>query len=776
MQTNSIPPLPVKRVSGPRIFGHTLFGIILPAFALGFEIATGLSNEIYLNPIPNLLYVLLVGMVPAIIALNLYRCIRRAPLGPWDFHLNSFCITISLAYALLYLPITPFAALGIIAYGMGLLPLAPLISLIAAYRIRKEMKRQLAPTTSITWRHFSAGFAIALALLFIPTIPTVLTNHAMTRYARADADAQVSTIQFLRTFGSDRVLLKACYGNSGPSFFGIGNHTSLDRELARKLFYRVTGESFNSHRIDSNTFFPVRGDSRDSDLGGEHVGQRIEELTLEESRLDGILKPEFGSGYVEWTMVFRNDHRWRQQEARMLISMPTGGVASRVTLWVNGEPREAAFGTKAKVRAAYQNVAVRQNRDPILVNWAGPDLLLAQCFPIPSDGGTMKVRIGISFPLESNGADHMQYRYPCIVAENFNMPDTLQHSVWYEEAVDTTTISHPAVELSNEQLQTQYNRTQSKPSRLQTKFTSALPHDDATAMNLLAKLPTQRTQQQPDAVVIDGSHTMADHAPAIAHWLTTTQGPLHLYFAGDELHDFQGTGPACAEWLLQQKFAGGQDNVPALTEAIRGLQTSATQAAPKTIYWFSGPQPIQLSGTERIRQLFERRPLPIKIVGCLTSRDYNALYELAPLAYSDTLHLSEDGLLTYPVIRYEALEATLPGPEGSSHPYRIWLANRIRTLAAATYANQAHLGPAQFKTKITQLANQAANAYLVTQLSGAVVLETDQQYKDNDLEAGDPNRTPTVPEAKHYALILGLASLFCIAARRRLQQRPTDQM
>jgi hypothetical protein len=46
-------------------------------------------------------------------------------------------------------------------------------------------------------------------------------------------------------------------------------------------------------------------------------------------------------------------------------------------------------------------------------------------------------------------------------------------------------------------------------------------------------------------------------------------------------------------------------------------------------------------------------------------------------------------------------------------------------------------------------------------------LETDQQYKDNDLEAGDPNKVPTVPEYKHYALILGLCSLTWIVGLRR---------
>ena len=56
---------------------------------------------------------------------------------------------------------------------------------------------------------------------------------------------------------------------------------------------------------------------------------------------------------------------------------------------------------------------------------------------------------------------------------------------------------------------------------------------------------------------------------------------------------------------------------------------------------------------------------------------------------------------------------------------------------------------------------------IVTQLSGAVVLETDQQYKDNKLEAGDPNHLPTVREFKHYELILGICSLAWIGFQRR---------
>jgi len=272
------------------------------------------------------------------------------------------------------------------------------------------------------------------------------------RYLRAGSDNKSAAIQLLRTFGSEEVLLKACYRRADPIFFW-GGGSRLETAEARKLYYRVTGESFNENRREQGNFWTMRGGSSfDRDLGGEHVGQRIDEINLQESRLDGLIDPQSGTGYVEWTMVFRNDDARREHEARLLLSMPTGGVASRVTLWVNGEAREAAFGSKAK---------------------------------------------------------------------------------------------------------------------------------------------------------------------------------------------------------------------------------------------------------------------------------------------------------------------------GSSHAQRVWLANQIRSLARHSYNQQARLGPSKFQIEIARIADRAAEAYLVTQLSGAVVLETDQQYKENDLEAGDPNQVPTVPEYKHFALIMGMASLTWLVGRRR---------
>jgi|GEM_PF-3363533 len=103
--TDSAPPAQStpEPITLGRIISHFLFGIFLPAFTLGFEIVTGFSDEIYINPIPSLFHVVVVGLVPAILALNLYRCTQRQFASIRDIHLNSACIAITMVYAVIYL-------------------------------------------------------------------------------------------------------------------------------------------------------------------------------------------------------------------------------------------------------------------------------------------------------------------------------------------------------------------------------------------------------------------------------------------------------------------------------------------------------------------------------------------------------------------------------------------------------------------------------------------------------------------------------------------------
>ncbi len=88
----------------------------------------------------------------------------------------------------------------------------------------------------------------------------------------------------------------------------------------------------------------------------------------------------------------------------------------------------------SQVREAYQKVAVVQRRDPVLVTWAGIDRVLMQCFPVPRNGGRMKVRVGITIPLPRQTPETAYLRLPCYAERNFGVDKLLKHAIWLESS------------------------------------------------------------------------------------------------------------------------------------------------------------------------------------------------------------------------------------------------------------------------------------------------------------------------------------------------------
>jgi hypothetical protein len=252
----------------------------------------------------------------------------------------------------------------------------------------------------------------------------------------------------LRIFGDDDLLLQLSYGSaSWPAgiFSALvmlrdpDRPRILQRQLvpspaqAREIYYRVHGIPFNAKP-------PPRGNSRlssladfqfDNDHGGTQVGGRLNGLHLVSSRIDGSISGDDAVAYLEWTVEFRNSSTI-DRETRLQLALPPNAVVSRATLWVNGEEREAAYGGRGEVRAAYQRVAVRERRDPLLVTTKGADRVMAQAFPVPRNGGTIKFKLGISAPLEMVDVSRARLTLPAIVDRNFSFPDDLRHNVWIE--------------------------------------------------------------------------------------------------------------------------------------------------------------------------------------------------------------------------------------------------------------------------------------------------------------------------------------------------------
>lgn len=766
-----------------------LFGVVLPLGTVVYEFLTGACAGVLFDPIPTVAHAVLVTVVP-LANLAVWIAVlrgdqrRRTALG-WA---NGFAIGVALVYAALFLPATPFAAMGILFFGFGLVPLAPLISLVCAVALRTQLRRRGANGTPLPGLWRGAGLGVACLAVF--ALPMILTKVGL-EMATSDSPAESRRgVGWLRDWGQNEALLRACYGRvgRGGQLYSWGKR--INPEAARTIYYRVNGHAFNA--VPPPKLYAGRARwnlmeeqfTWDDDQGGDAVAGRARGLSLAASRQDGAIYPEAALAYVEWTLEFKNDSLL-QREARAQIALPPGGVVSRLTLWIDGEEREAAFGGRSQVKTAYKEV-VQQRRDPVLVTTCGPDSVLVQCFPVPPDGGRMKLRLGITAPLVLTAADTGCLRWPCFVERNFTIGDQFHHSLWVES---NQPIETPGAKLKAEQgkpgvyaLRGQlrdddlwapiHGIRARRPAEVIAAWTKETRESDG---QIIRQAIVEKPEASPDRVilVLDATKGMEGCLPAIRAALGRLPPNTDFAFllardGCEELVPLQKAGADLASRTarLKPRTAGGQDNVPALVRAW----DLAAQAKTGVVVWVHGPQPMLLESAEELRQRFERSPNPPLLLELQTQPGPNRVLEkldglksarsvLRLGKLEDDLERLFSGWSTRAAslgfTRARGEPATPgnppPGAETSMHLARLWAADEVARLCAARHFTEA-----------TQL---AARYQLVTPVSGAVVLETKAQYQRAGLEPVPPESVPVVPEPSVGILLL--LGLLLLAARRR---------
>jgi hypothetical protein len=782
-----------------------VFGVALPLITLGIELATHMCAGAFFDPIPTWWHVLLVAFVPLTNFL-VWRATRDSGqrhrnLLAW---LNAFVLGITLFYALIFLPLIPPAVPAVIFLGWGLLPMSPLFAFAAAARLRRHLRCLDGNDRALSglW----LGIALAFAVVALIQLPTSLTQIGLLMATSDSPDERSRGLRWLRSFGNGQALLRACYGRARwaqnldlISWLFTDGHSVSDAD-ARNIYYRVTGRAFNT--VPAPQIYTARGRwnvleeefTWDNDQGGDSVAGRVKGLSLASSRQDGFIDADAALAYLEWTLEFKNISTL-QREARAQILLPPGGVVSRLTLWINGEEREAAFGGRSQVREAYRNV-VTQRRDPVLVTTCGPDRVLVQVFPVQPNGGLMKARIGITTPLILTQAGEAALPWPCFLERNFTIPDGFKHALWVE--------SKQPLESAGGRLKA--DRAQSGLTAVRGEVTeSELSHPqhvvrirrdsamreawtiDARDENnrLIRQIITEGTATPPERVVfvVDGSQAMEEHFSAIAGTLENLPAGIEfaVLAANGQLADSPlpaqrgsaETYRSAARELGRMQAMGGQDNVPAL---VRAWDLAA--ASPQgVIVWIHGPQPILLDNAEQLKQRFERRPDSPLLYEIQTHTGPNRIIEkLDGIASVKSVPRLEglDGDLkrlftawggstkSFALVR-ERLNADMPvasmrGKQTSLHLARLWALDEILRLVATRRFDQA-----------LQLAGRYQ---LVTAISGAVVLESQTQYQAAGLKPVEAQSVPAVPEPSTWVLlVMGLACFAGQAFRRRKPNR-----
>ena len=766
------------------------FGVILPLAVTIFEMVSGFCAGVFFDPMPTLLHGLLLFAVPF---LNWWLLTKGRAAGSLIQGIAvGVALVISGFYGLLFLPLLPASIFALIFFGLGLLSLSPILALVATWRITKRNRDRATQP----WRFrtgLKIGVGAVLALLLAMEGPGLWTRYQLSRAKSEENDVAKSGVAMMRVFSSERTLLKVCYeGSRGAmmatdisgwmvsgwkfpaAMVGFDVWSNPETDKLRDVYFRVTGKSFNSVKPPK----PVRGNflSRelmmdefefDEALGGDNVSLRLKNLHLAESRFDGHVDTASRLGYGEWTLVFTNTSA-QAKEARCQVRLPKDGKVSRLTLWVNGEPREAAFNSVSKVKAAYKSVAVVQRRDPVLVTMAGPDTVMVQCFPVPAHG-QMKIRIGISSPLEGD-----RWVLPRVVERNFGIKEGAENALWMQadaafEFSGAEGLAGSIKDGVGFSANTVRNLGGDLDRLLAVRFKdlAAVPEtvwcEDQFARESEKFLERRMENIKRPAVgkvilVVDGSASMKRTGPSLAGMLAThfSGKNLELIIADDgaKITDING--------LSSFRYSGGRDNEAALRAAV----SHAKESGNGVVVWLHGPQAVKLSAGEALLQLLER--------GTHKPDIYD--FEMVPGPNRLSDQLGKDGFLKRGPTLFDPdqdLRKFLTGLlEGRDEISPVWRraqakegleGKRVWDQLARSWAME------KSESQDADRALTAAKYQLVTPVSGAVVLETLEQFKQHGLEPVDVSATPSIPsipEPSGAALVI-LAAMTALLRRRR---------
>jgi hypothetical protein len=780
--------------------GALILGVIYPALVVAFELATHICAQAFFDPMPTFGHVLAAGFVPAS-NLAVWMHLRNA--GARNVKLLAFAngaaIAVAGFYALLFLPLLPLALIGIV-YAIGVLPLAPLVSFAYALRLRATFRAR-HPDMRLRGP-LLGGLATGLAALLLLDLPPAATRLGIQWAASSMPAERERGLVLLRAWGDDDLLLRLCYGAAGrPTgllsalvMFG-GDSWLAPRPApiasspaqAREIYYRVHGVPFNARPAPSERGRATRfADFRfDDDHGGTQVGGRLQGLDMISSRIDGSVSGDDALAYLEWEFTYRNSGPL-DREARLQLALPPGGVVSRATLWVDGEEREAAYGGRGEVRAAYQRVAVQQRRDPLLVTSKGADRVLVQAFPVPRNGGTIKFKIGISAPLDIVAPSRARLTLPALVDRNFSFAPGMSHAVWIESK-QPLTVSAPGLiagrpdaglfriagavadgELSGARASVTLDRNPDLG-----RLAARMGEGDGVVQDVVMSAPAAPGVL---LLVIDGSARLANKVESVIRALDAipADAKVGAIVAAEPMPRLP-PGPwsplrkqNLVKLLRSAAFIGGQDNAPALAEALQMLEPEPNA----TLLWIHGPQPVHFqesaAGLEQATARLSRLP---RVILYAVEPGPNELLPDVPWAWSarslpqtsapendlaEFFARTMSRLPAYEIRRTQAQSAE-GLRRGSDHIARLWANERVLELMRTD--------PIRNRAAAVSLATQYQ---LVTPVSGAVVLETKQQYDESRLTPVSQATVPTVPEPQEWALaLIACAALAWFAWRHR---------
>jgi MYXO-CTERM domain-containing protein len=403
-----------------------------------------------------------------------------------------------------------------------------------------------------------------------------------------------------------------------------------------------------------------------------------------------------------------------------------------------------------------------ERRDPVLVNMIGPDRVMMQCFPVPEKGGRMKVRMGITAPVDATTQSRLWM--PSLLERNFIAPAPhllrLRSDTDFAGSQSREQTLQPSTAELGKTFVTMNSPTGTAPVWTEDRF--AIPAERFLRRDTSIEPSTAWGQV---CVVVDTSIGNATAKPAVRTALEKliAQGTqLTLLLPHDSGFDVITDQAAIVPALQSASFVGGRDNTGAVHEALRLAKTKGAQAM---VLWLHGAQPLKFEESA----VGTYNPTGVMLCPIALSPGPNRvlehLYREEPVQAPRSWSTGDDlvaAMMAPPTVKHRYTRTAAAPTDDSAK-----VSDQLARHWAFAEVMKAFRG---MKVVPSDQAALASRYQLVTPYSGAVVLETQAQYDRAGLAAIDPNFSPhlpgTTPEPGGALLVLIAGGIGLLRRRR----------
>jgi hypothetical protein len=275
-----------------------------------------------------------------------------------------------------------------------------------------------------TQRAFIAGAAFSGLVASSIFLTNYIDSKLHETAAKADASAVISkissvpSIPILNGAPNSNSLETGTSGSGGSAIPNIGTSG-----VQTPISSRESPTNLSAVETRQNGFaaLPAVPDNSSSVISDQQVKRTlvpIAGLSTSRSVITGVVDPLTMTASYYWTFTLKNQTD-SSKEAQMNIALPNGAVVSRATLWINGRAEEAAFNSTNQVQNAYDWI-VSRNRDPLLITQTEDGNINLKASPVMPNK-EMKIRVGITTPMEMTADGHSQMALPHIIDANLNV-------------------------------------------------------------------------------------------------------------------------------------------------------------------------------------------------------------------------------------------------------------------------------------------------------------------------------------------------------------------